>query len=81
MILRIKNIVKKKDCTEYTVIDSSPIFFKNKMVGFAIDAIPNHFFKEVKECIEEYIHTPVPNLVLSFSVVKKKTGFEFKISF
>lgn len=81
MILNFTNAKSKNGYKEFTIKESSlNIIFKKKEPGFSPDAIPNYFFKEVKELIESK-GFEVPNLIKKFSVEKKKDGFEFKIGF
>lgn len=83
MFLQIIKVVPKNGKVTYTLRDSNPlsnIITRGKDFGFAVTAIPNHFFKQVQECLSEK-KIEVPPLIYEFSVKKTKTGFDYIVTF
>lgn len=84
MFLQLIKITQKKELTEYFLQDNNPIsnfLTKGKKdFGFAITAIPNHFYKQVEETLKKH-GIDIPPIVFEFSVKKTKKGFDYKISF
>jgi hypothetical protein len=83
MILQIKKIKNKNGMVEYTLEDSGPMsgfLNRGKSFGFAVSAIPNHFYKQVEDCLKEQ-EIVIPAFLYEFSVKRTKTGFVYVITF
>ena len=83
MFLQIIKVKPSNGKVTYTLRDSNPLsnlISRGKDFGFAIGAIPNHFYTQVEECLAEK-KIKVPPLIHEFSVKKTKTGFDYVITF
>lgn len=83
MFLQIIKVQSKNGKATYTLRDSNPlsgIFGRGKEYGFAVGAIPTHFYKQVEECLAEK-KIKIPPLIYEFSIKKTKTGFDYVITF
>lgn len=83
MFLQIIKVKPSNGKVTYTLRDSNPLsnmISRGKEFGFAVGAIPTHFYKQVEECFTEK-KIKVPPLIYEFSVKKTKTGFDYVITF